>query len=99
MTTLLPPPAVHPLLAAHRHFAELGLGEWAMVLVAGLVSAWAIWRSVGYALHPGETEPDHIKRLILEDDNAPPAPRVPPPAASSSPADTSSPADSVSAPR
>jgi hypothetical protein len=67
----------HPLLAGHRHFTDMDLGEWIMAIAAVLVSVWTIWLSVGYALHPGETEPDHIKRLILADDVEVPARRQP----------------------
>lgn len=80
-------PALLPLLAAHRHFADMGAGEWAIAIAAALASLWSIWQSVRYAVHPGETEPDHIKRSILEDEApavvsvaavpAAPAPRAP----------------------
>ena len=79
-------------LATHAHFEDLSAGEWALTILAVLISVWAIWRSVGYALNPGETEPDHIKRTILDDDPAeqgaaksqaappaPPAPHLPAP--------------------
>jgi hypothetical protein len=62
---------VIPLLAAHEHFQDMGPWEWFTAVAAALVSAWAIWKSVRYALDPGETEPDHVKRSILDDD--PPA--------------------------
>jgi hypothetical protein len=79
-----------PLLAAHRHFADMGLGDWAIVVVAVLASLASVWLMVRYAVYPGETEPDHIKRSILADDPAtvitvagrpvsgpPPVPRAP----------------------
>ena len=28
---------------------------------------WSIWKAVMYTIHPGEEEPDHIKRMILGD--------------------------------
>ena len=63
--------------ADHQHFTQMGPWEWATAVVAGLVCIWAVWRSVRYALDPGETEPDHIKRSILDD--VPPAPPPRPP--------------------
>jgi hypothetical protein len=63
----------------------MGAGEWVLAVAAALVSLWSIWKSVRYAVSPGETEPDHIKRSILVEDEAPtvlsvgPAPAVPGP--------------------
>jgi hypothetical protein len=55
------------------HFLEalrsLDTLEWIVVGVAALVSVWVIWRAVLLTLHPGEDEPDHIKRMILRDDD------------------------------
>ena len=70
------------LLAAHEHFENLGPFEWAAVAAAGVVSAWVIWKAVVYTLHPGEEDPGHIKRMILDDGPAagspiPPAPSTP----------------------
>lgn len=55
----------------HAHFRDMGPGEWAVAVAAGLASLWSIWKCARYAFAPGETEPDHVKRLILHDD--PPA--------------------------
>lgn len=55
------------LLAAHQHFQDLTPLEWAVTGAAALSVIWTIYLSVRYTLRPGETEPDHIKRLILED--------------------------------
>ena len=41
---------------------------------AGLVTVWVIWRAVRLTVRPGEKDPDHIKRRILEDSPAPGAP-------------------------
>ncbi|MFM8980447.1 MAG: hypothetical protein ACKOSS_08295 [Planctomycetia bacterium] len=57
--------------SSHVHFQDMGPGEWAVAVAAGLASLWSIWKCVRYAFAPGETEPDHVKRLILHDD--PPA--------------------------
>ena len=60
--TLLP-------LAAHEHLLleDFGPLEWGVTILAALVTIWVIWKSVRYTLEPGETEPDHIKRMILPD--------------------------------
>ncbi len=50
----------------HQHFQGLGAFEWAVVGAAILASAWCVWLAVRYTLHPGETEPDHVKRSILD---------------------------------
>lgn|GEM_PF-5014310 len=63
--------------ADHQHFAQMGAWEWATAVLAGLVCIWALWRTVRYALNPGETDLDHIKRSILDD--VPPAPPLRPP--------------------
>jgi len=74
------------LLLAHAHFDRLSPVEWALTVAAGLAAAWTIWLAVRYTLAPGESEPDHIKRLILEDRparrpaSAPTLTLVPPPA-------------------
>ncbi len=41
--------------------------SWVAIAVGGLAFAWALIRSVRLTLHPGENEPDHIKRLAIED--------------------------------
>ena len=59
------------LLAVHEHFADMGPLEWATAAVAGLVAAWVIYLCVRHALRPGEEQPDHIKRSILDEEPAP----------------------------
>jgi hypothetical protein len=62
-------------LAAHDHdLSSLGPVGWVLVGLASLVALWVIVKAVMLTLHPGEEEPDHIKRSILEPDEAPPAP-------------------------
>lgn len=74
------------VLLAHVHFERLSAFEWALTAAAGLAAAWTIWLAVRYTLTPGESEPDHIKRMILDDPPArgaartPTPTRVPPPA-------------------
>ena len=74
LTTSLP--------TAHLMFGGEGAAFWILIGLAGAVTAWTIWLAVRYALVPGETESDHIKRLILDDSYArglpPPAPPAPP---------------------
>ena len=55
------------LLAAHAHFGSLTPYEWVLVGVAGLAAAWSIWKAVVYTVRPGEQDPAHVKRLILDD--------------------------------
>ena len=61
--------------SGHVHFQDMGPGEWAVALAAGLASLWSIWKCAQYAFAPGETEPDHVKRIIFHDEPpaAPPA--------------------------
>lgn len=61
-----------PVLAAHDHdVSSLGVFEWLLVGLAALLVVWVIWRAVILTIHPGEDEPDHIKRMILNDDTPP----------------------------
>lgn len=56
--------------------ASWGALEWAAYASMALVCVWVLWRAVRTTLHPGETQPDHVKRSILDDDTTPfgPAP-------------------------
>ena len=57
------------LLAAHDHdVSDLGFVEWTAIGVAALLVVWVIWRAIVLTVRPGEDDPHHIKRLILEDD-------------------------------
>lgn len=59
---------------AHKHpsWADFGPVEWVAIVVAQAVAVWAIWKAVMYTLNPGEEEPDHIKRVIFQDEEARP---------------------------
>ena len=48
--------------------------EYVLVGIATVVAAYALVLAVRMTLQPGEGDPNHIKRTILED---PPVPRVP----------------------
>ena len=62
-----------PLGHDHPAWEDFGAVEWTLAIGAGLFTAWAIWRAVVYTFRPGETEPDHIKRMIFEpSDETPP---------------------------
>jgi hypothetical protein len=67
---------VIPLLADHDHpaLSTWGWVEWTIFAVCCLVTAWVLWLAVRWTLHPGEEEPDHVKRSILDDDPPPSAP-------------------------
>jgi hypothetical protein len=64
---------------AHAHFESLGTFEWMLVGIAALIGGWTIWLAVKYTLRPGEDEPDHVKRSILDDPRALPVGGTPPP--------------------
>jgi hypothetical protein len=57
------------LLAEHAHasWEDFDALAWILVVGAALVAAWVIWKAVRYTFEPGETEPDHIKRSILDE--------------------------------
>ncbi len=52
---------------AHPTWGEFGATTWISVVLASAVVAWVLWKAVLYTLRPGETEPDHIKRMILRE--------------------------------
>jgi hypothetical protein len=57
------------VLAAHGHGVEdAAPWMWAVWAAAFLITAWTIWAAVKTTFRPGETEPDHVKRSILDDD-------------------------------
>ncbi len=59
-------------LAAHAHdLAALSWVEWIVVGLCALAVVWVIWRAVVLTVRPGEADPHHIKRSILDD--APPS--------------------------
>lgn len=61
-------------LAAHVHdLSGLTTLEWGIVIGSGVFVAWVLWRAIRLTLDPGETDPGHIKRSILEEG---PPPRV-----------------------
>jgi hypothetical protein len=45
----------------------LGPVEWAVVVLSALAAIWVIVRAVRLTLHPGEEEPDHVKRVIFQE--------------------------------
>ena len=62
------------LLAAHDHdVSNLTALEWVLVGLAALFVVWVIWRAVILTIRPGEEDPNHIKRMILDDDQPPAA--------------------------
>ncbi len=71
-----------PLLAEHAHsVTDATPLMWAIWAAAFVASALSIWAAVRMTLHPGEEEPDHVKRSILDDDAAlvrAPSPPAPP---------------------
>jgi hypothetical protein len=61
----------------HSPFEELSLFGWILVGAALVLGVWALWLSVRWTFFPGETEPDHPKRSILDDDAPPSRPAAP----------------------
>jgi hypothetical protein len=58
-----------PLLAEHAHgFAGAGFWSWMVWAVVCGFSVWAIWGAVRATFRPGEDDPRHVKREVLEDD-------------------------------
>jgi hypothetical protein len=55
------------LVAGHPAAHELGVVGWVALGLSSLVVAWSIWRAVVLTVDPGEAEPEHIKRLVLQD--------------------------------
>jgi len=57
------------LAVGHQHptWADFGATEWISIVLASAVVVWVLWKAVLYTLRPGETEPDHIKRMILQE--------------------------------
>ena len=45
--------------------------EYVLAGIAALAAAYALVLAVRWTIHPGEDSPDHIKRVILEDEPAP----------------------------
>lgn len=64
-------------IGVHARWPESPL-EWALGLGALAATAWVLWLCVKWTVRPGEDEPDHVKRSILDDDAVPP-PRPPRP--------------------
>lgn len=55
-------------LAGHVHdLSALGPVDWAIVGAAALLVGWVFWLAIRWTLHPGEEDPHHLKRLILEE--------------------------------
>lgn len=52
---------------SHPTWADFTATTWIAVVLVALAAMWSIWKAVMYTIHPGEEEPDHIKRLILGD--------------------------------
>ena len=65
-----------PLLADHAHGPLRGLAawEWALFGAEALVFAWVLWLAIKWTLKPGEEDPGHVKRSILDDDALPAGP-------------------------
>ncbi len=58
-----------PFAGGHVHpsWESFGALEWTVIGLAGLITAWSIWKCVSYTIRPGEDDPAHIKHGILND--------------------------------
>lgn len=54
-------------LLAHVHFGSFGPLDWVLTALAALVGGVSIWLAVRYTLRPGESDPGHVKYLILDE--------------------------------
>lgn len=56
------------MILAHIHpvFEDFTALEWSIVVVAGVTTLWSLVMAVRYTLNPGEDDPAHPKRMILE---------------------------------
>ena len=59
-------------LAAHGHafWSTLTTWDWVQFGVESAIFVWVLWLTIKWTLKPGEDEPDHVKRSILDDDPA-----------------------------
>lgn len=55
----------------HGSGARPELFEYVLVGIAIVAAVWTIYLAVRYTVRPGESNPDHIKRRILEDEEDP----------------------------
>jgi hypothetical protein len=78
MTTLaarfLPAPLAATILASGDHAFDVATwspGEWILYGSMTLACVWVLWRAVRTTVAPGEDTPDHVKRIIFDDDSTP----------------------------
>jgi hypothetical protein len=57
---------------------NLSTFEWVVVALSAVAALWAIVKAVKLTLHPGEEEPDHVKRVIFQEPPMSPQPRMSP---------------------
>ena len=62
--------AAEPEAHAHPTWSDFTPTTWVAVVLIAIGAFWSIWKAVMYTIHPGETEPDHIKRIILQEPEA-----------------------------
>lgn len=55
--------------AAHGGSARPAFYEYVLVAAAAVVMVWTLYLAFRYTVRPGEQNPDHIKRRILEDED------------------------------
>jgi hypothetical protein len=52
----------------HGPFHDLAWWGWALAGACVAAAVWVLWLAVRWTFHPGETDPGHVKRSILDDD-------------------------------
>ena len=71
---------IESILAQHAGMhsmpAPVSPVEYVLVAIAVVTAAYALVAAVRMTFRPGETEPNHIKRVILDDDAGPGEPLV-----------------------
>ena len=50
------------------HASQASFLDWILVGAAAVVLLWSLAAAFRYTLRPGETDPGHIKRRILNDE-------------------------------
>lgn len=60
--------AVFAMLWQHAHRQAASPLEYVAVAVAAVITAYALVRTVQATIRPGESEPDHIKRTVLDEE-------------------------------
>ena len=50
------------------HVSHASALDWMLVCAAAVILVWSLAAALRYTLRPGESDPGHIKRRILDDE-------------------------------